>query len=101
MVEIHRGEFKPLQCNAAYWSSHLKQAVAICNGLTWVSKNMLVGDDLDRKLFKMVEAHFAVRNYVRSFILFIHSKRMLDRLSRPSFLFAGGQLLSPSSSILC
>ena len=61
MVEVHRGNFKPLQSNAAYWSSHLKQAVAVCNGLTWVSKTMIVGDDLDRKLFKMIEAHFAVK----------------------------------------
>ncbi len=60
MIPVHKGVFEALQPNAAYWSSRLKQAAAVCNGLTWVSKNTVAGDDFDRKLFNAVEARFVV-----------------------------------------
>ena len=60
VIPVEQGCFEPLQQNAAYWNLHLKQAAAVCNGLTWVSKNNVAGADLDRKLFSMVEARYVV-----------------------------------------
>lgn len=60
MLPVNNGSFQPLQHCAAYWNDRLKQAAAVCNGLTWVSKRSVVGDDLETKLFVMVEARFVV-----------------------------------------
>ena len=57
MVE---GEFTPLQKNAVWWSMRLRQAAAVCNSLTFVRKNRVVGDDAELKMCKAVEAHFVV-----------------------------------------
>jgi hypothetical protein len=61
VLPVNDGSFQPLQQCAAYWNDRLKQAAAVCNSLTWVSKRSMVGDDLERKLFDMVEAQFVVR----------------------------------------
>ena len=50
VLPVKSGSFQPLQQCAAYWDDRLKQAAAACNGLTWVSKRSVVGDDLGIKL---------------------------------------------------
>ncbi len=57
MVE---GNFAPLQKEAVWWPARLRQAAAICNSLTFVRKNMVVGDPVDMKMCQAVEAHFVV-----------------------------------------
>lgn len=60
MVPASNGRFEALQQNAVQWHNRLKQAAAVCNGLTMISKTLVVGDDMERKLFKGVEARFLV-----------------------------------------
>lgn len=59
------GCFRPLQQSAAYWSVRLRQAAAVCHGLTWVSRKSLAGDNLERRLFDMVEARFLVSSHTQ------------------------------------
>lgn len=56
------GQFEGLQQNALRWSSRLRQAAAVCHSLTMVSKTLLAGEPMERSMFKLVEAHFLVRN---------------------------------------
>ena len=42
------------------WPNCLKQALAVCNSLTLIGRNQLVGDDADKQAFKAVEARFLV-----------------------------------------
>ena len=60
VIPVEDGCFRSLQQSSVYWNVRLRQAAAVCNGLTWVSKTTLAGDDLERKLFDMVEARFLV-----------------------------------------
>ena len=71
VLPVKNGSFQPLQQCAAYWNDRLKQAAAVCNGLTWVSKRSVVGNNLEIKLFAMVEARFVVRQglFVLSLLL--------------------------------
>ena len=57
-VQNHR--FGHMLTSSAQWSSKLRQAVAVCNGLTFINRTTVVGLDMERKLFKAVEAHFLV-----------------------------------------
>jgi len=90
VLPVNNGSFQPLQQCAAYWNDRLKQAAAVCNGLTWVSKRSVVGDDLEKKLFAMVEARFVVRQGLfLSSLLFgtecqVHSKAHIPRLGIPA-----------------
>ena len=59
-MPIVNGRFEALQQSAVRWKNRLKQAAAVCNGLTMISKTHVVGDDMDRKMFRIVEAHFLV-----------------------------------------
>ena len=45
---------------AMRWPNRLKQALAVCNSLTLIGRNQLVGDDADKQAFKPVEARFLV-----------------------------------------
>ena len=45
---------------AMHWPNRLKQALAVCNSLTLIGRNQLVGDDADKQAFKAVEARFLV-----------------------------------------
>ncbi len=45
---------------AMRWPNRLKQALAVCNSLTLIGRNQLVGDDADKQAFKAVEARFLV-----------------------------------------
>ena len=60
VLPVHKGEFQPIQQSALRWSNRLKQAVAICNSLTMVNKNTVGGVDMERSMFKAVEARFLV-----------------------------------------
>jgi hypothetical protein len=62
VLPVHKGEFQPIQQSALRWSNRLKQAVAVCNSLTMVNKNTVVGVDMERSMFKAVEARFLVRS---------------------------------------
>ena len=52
--------FVPLQQTAVYWSNTLKQAVAVCNSLVMITKTAVAGLDVERSLFRAVEARFLV-----------------------------------------
>ena len=60
MIPVHKREFQPIQQSALRWSNRLKQAVAVCNSLTMVNKNTVVGVDMERSIFRAVEARFLV-----------------------------------------
>ena len=60
VVPVSNGRFGPLQKNTVVWSTRLKQAAAVCHGLTLITKSLVVGDDMERRLFKSVEARFVV-----------------------------------------
>jgi hypothetical protein len=61
VIPVTDGSFEPLQQNAIRWSNALRQAAAVCNGLTLVNKATVVGEEVEQKLFKMVEARFKAR----------------------------------------
>ena len=60
VLPIHEGQFGMLQQHALLWSNRLKQALAVCNGLALINK-VVVGLDMERNMFKAVEARFVVR----------------------------------------
>ena len=60
VLPVHKGEFQAIQQSGLRWSNRLKQAVAVCNSLTMVNKNTVVGADMERSMFKAVEARFLV-----------------------------------------
>ena len=57
---VHDGQFEPLQQSALRWSNRLKQGVAVCNSLVVINKSTVVGADMERSMFKAVEARFLV-----------------------------------------
>ena len=60
VMPVHKGEFELLQKSALHWSNRLKQAVAVCNSLNMINKNTVGGNDMERAMFKAVEARFLV-----------------------------------------
>lgn len=60
VLPVHKGQFETLQQNAMRWDNQLRQAMAVCNGLVLINKTV-VGMDLERNMFKAVEARFLVR----------------------------------------
>ena len=60
VLPVHKSRFEPLQKSAFRWSNRLKQAVAVCNSLTYVNKGTVAGADMERSMFKAVEARFLV-----------------------------------------
>ena len=60
MVPVVEAEFAPLQHSAVWWPPWLRQAAAVCNALTLVHRNKVVGDAAELAMFKAVEAHFVV-----------------------------------------
>ena len=60
MLPVEQGRFAPLQQMAMRWPARLKQAVAVCNSLTLISKHQVVGDIADKQAFKAVEARLLV-----------------------------------------
>ncbi len=63
VLPVQHHSFGVLQTSSVQWSNRLRQALAVCNGLTFVNKTTVVGLDMERKLFKAVEAQFLVRDY--------------------------------------
>ena len=61
MLPVQSGEFQALQKSALRWPNRLKQAVAVCNSLNMVNKHTVAGVDMERTMFKAVEARFMVR----------------------------------------
>ena len=61
VIPVTDGRFEPLQQSAVRWSNALRQAAAVCNGLTLVNKTMVIGEEVEQKLFKLVEARFKAR----------------------------------------
>ncbi len=60
MLPVEEGEFTTLQRSAFRWPDRLKQAAAVCNALSFVSRKQAVGDVCEREVFKAVEAQFLV-----------------------------------------
>lgn len=60
VLPVNFGCFGSLQHSAVHWNDTLKQAAAVCHSLTMVNKSTAAGVDLERSLFKAVEAHFLV-----------------------------------------
>ena len=60
VIPVIEGQFTSLQKDAVWWPPRLRQAAAICNSLTFVRKNKVVGDMAELKLCQAVEAHFVV-----------------------------------------
>jgi len=69
-MPVEKGSFHSLQQNALHWSNVLKQACATCNSLNMVSKTAVAGVDMERTLFKLVEARFLVGLLPQSFLFF-------------------------------
>ncbi|KAL0023496.1 hypothetical protein WJX79_002152 [Trebouxia sp. C0005] len=63
VLPVQEGQFESLQQNALRWNNRLRQALAVCNGLSWINKT-LVGVDMERSMFKAVEARFLDRDIV-------------------------------------
>jgi len=61
MIPVVGGQFLSLQSDAIRWPSGLKQAAAVCNSLTLISKSKVVGELGERRAFNAVEARFVVR----------------------------------------
>ena len=57
---MEKEEFTTLQRSAFRWPDRLKQAAAVCNALSLVSRKQAVGDVCEREVFKAVEAQFLV-----------------------------------------
>jgi len=64
MLPVEEGEFTTLQRSAFRWPDRLKQAAAVCNALSLVSRKQAVGDVCEREVFKAVEAQFLVSRAV-------------------------------------
>ena len=60
VLPVHSGQFELLQQSALRWSNRLKQGVAVCNSLVAINKTTVVGADMERSMFKAVEARFLV-----------------------------------------
>ena len=62
VLPVQKACFTSLQQNALRWSNRLTQAFAVCHSLNMVSKSDVAGVDMERTLFKAVEARFLVSN---------------------------------------
>lgn len=81
VVPVHRAAFTGLHHNALRWSNRLKQAFAVCHSLNAVSKTAVAGLDIERSLFKTVEARFLVRQLLVPLTVTVHmNTHVLDFL---------------------
>lgn len=71
MLPVVDSHFGQLQQTSVHWSTPLKQACAVCHSLTLESR-VVVGDEVEQQLFKMVEAYYKVC-HVHSFALLVLS----------------------------
>lgn len=73
ILPVVRGKLRDLERDAMQWPNSLKQCVAVCNSLNYVSKRKLVGDVADYEAFTACEARYVVRQtpqlHVLQFVL--------------------------------
>ncbi len=60
MLPVNKAQFGTLQKFGMGWSRNLKYAGAACNGLVMQGKTFVVGDALEKQLFRAVEAQYVV-----------------------------------------
>ena len=60
VLPVHKAALGSLQQSAMQWSNRLKQSFAVCHSLNMVNKSVMAGADMERSLFKAVEARFLV-----------------------------------------
>ena len=60
VLPVIKAAFGSLQKSALWWSDRLRQSFAVCHSLSMVNKAVVAGSDMDRSLFKAVEARFLV-----------------------------------------
>ena len=60
MLPVSKAKFGTLQKFGMGWSRNLKYAGATCNGLVMKGKNSVIGDALEKQLFRAVEAQYVV-----------------------------------------
>ncbi|DBB06818.1 TPA: hypothetical protein ACH3X3_009479 [Trebouxia sp. C0006] len=64
MLPVSKAKFGTLQKFGMGWSRNLKYAGATCNGLVMKGKNSVIGDALEKQLFRAVEAQYVEHNTV-------------------------------------
>ena len=60
VLPVVHNSFTLLHRDAVEWPDMLKQAVAVCNSLTLMTRTQVVGDLAEKAAFKTVEARFVV-----------------------------------------
>ncbi len=60
MLPVSKANFGTMQKFGMGWSRNLKYAGATCNGLVMKGKNSVIGDALEKQLFRAVEAQYVV-----------------------------------------
>ncbi|KAL3147625.1 hypothetical protein ABBQ38_014675 [Trebouxia sp. C0009 RCD-2024] len=64
MLPLVEGQFLTLQLDAVRWPNDVRQAAAVCNALTLITKSQVAGELGEREAFNKVEARFVERNVV-------------------------------------
>ncbi len=83
---MDKDNFQSLQQNALRWSNRLKQAFAVCNSLNMVSKTAVAGVDMERTLFKLVEARFLVGLFLQRCWVCLQNLSLTSRFIYSSFV---------------
>lgn len=60
VLPVHKATFGSLQQGGLQWGNRLKQMFAACHSLNMVTRSAVAGADMERSLFKAVEASFLV-----------------------------------------
>ena len=60
VLPVQQKAFVGLQRSGVNWSNRLIQAAAVCNGLTWVNRTAVVGEEAELSLYRLAEARFLV-----------------------------------------
>ena len=60
MLPVVGGQLLSLQSDAVRWPNGLKQAAAVCNSLTLISRSQVAGELQEKRIFNAVEARFLV-----------------------------------------
>ena len=88
MLPVSKAKFGSLQKFGMGWSRKLKFAGATCNGLVMKGKTSVVGDALEKQLFRAVEAQYVVSliascQYQRAFhVAYMHLEKRLLKEKR-------------------
>ena len=60
VLPVHKAAFGSLQQSGLQWGNRLKQMFAACHSLNMVGRSAVAGADVERSLFRAVEASFLV-----------------------------------------